>query len=93
MRGTIAFALILRSVPPDGMRHQAETVMVTTVLGIVLTNCLVFGGAFPLALRLLGLHAGPAGLARRIRCKMAFQNSKMVVGRGDPRIPFVHAIF
>ena len=65
MRGTIAFALIHRAVPPDGLRHRTETVMVTTVLGIVLMNCLVFGGAFPLALRLLGLTAGPAALARQ----------------------------
>lgn len=47
MRGTIAYALILRAVPPEDDQSHVDRIMVTTVLGIVLVNCLVFGGMFP----------------------------------------------
>lgn len=58
MRGTIAFALILRAMPPDQEQTLKETVLISTVLGIVLINCLVFGGLFPLVLRCLGISGG-----------------------------------
>lgn len=53
MRGTIAFALILRCMPPEMAQTRVEKLMVSTVLGVVLVNCLVFGALFPVALRVL----------------------------------------
>jgi len=57
IRGTIAYALILKAVPMDEDQTPEDRVMVTTVLGIVLLNCLLVGGLFPLMMRLLGLQA------------------------------------
>jgi len=57
MRGTIAYALILRAMPPHQNQTPIETVLISTVLGIVLINCLVFGGLFPVVLGLLGIRA------------------------------------
>ena len=62
MRGTIAYALILRAVPPEDEQSHVDRLMVTTVLGIVLVNCLVFGTLFPVVMRLLRLQPRPAGL-------------------------------
>lgn len=59
MRGTIAYALILRAVPPEDDQSHVDRIMVTTVLGIVLVNCLVFGGMFPVVMRLLKLEPRP----------------------------------
>ncbi|CAJ1389990.1 unnamed protein product [Effrenium voratum] len=61
MRGTIAYALILRAVPPEDDQTHLDRVMVTTVLGIVLVNCLVFGGLFPVVMRLLNMRPRPSG--------------------------------
>lgn len=58
MRGTIAYALILRAMPDDSLQTPKDTILVTTVLGIVLVNCLVFGGLFPIVLRCLGISGG-----------------------------------
>eukprot|EP00434_Breviolum_minutum_P009741 symbB.v1.2.008573.t2/scaffold511.1/size325556/20 len=66
MRGTIAYALILRAVPPVDEQSHVDTIMVTTVfpggrLGIVLVNCLLFGALFPLAMKFLKLEPRPEG--------------------------------
>jgi len=56
MRGTIAYALVLRAVPPEDDQTPTQTNLVTTVLGIVLVNCLVFGGLFPVVLKCLDIQ-------------------------------------
>jgi len=56
MRGAIAYALILRAVPPVVEQTKQEKMLVSTVLGIVLINCLVFGGLFPVILGLLNVQ-------------------------------------
>ncbi|CAE8598508.1 unnamed protein product [Polarella glacialis] len=56
MRGTIAFALILKALPPEEEQSHSERVLVTTVLGIVILNCLVFGGLFPVVMKALKLE-------------------------------------
>ncbi|CAE7242172.1 NHX3, partial [Symbiodinium necroappetens] len=61
MRGTIAYALILRAVPPEDEQSHVDRLMVTTVLGIVLVNCLFFGTLFPVVMRLLRLQPRPSG--------------------------------
>jgi len=61
MRGTIAYALILRAVPPEDEQSHVDRLMVTTVLGIVLVNCLFFGTLFPVVMRLLRLQPRPPG--------------------------------
>jgi hypothetical protein len=57
MRGVIAYALILHALPDQDRQSAAQTIMVSTVLGIVLLNCLVFGGLFPCVLS--ALKIGP----------------------------------
>ncbi|CAK0888088.1 unnamed protein product [Prorocentrum cordatum] len=66
MRGAIAYALILKAVPPAGQQSPQQVVMVSTVLGIVLLNCLVFGGLFPVVMRRLGIQALGASLPHGI---------------------------
>lgn len=64
MRGTIAFALVLRETPPLGQRSHQESLVVSTVLGIVLVNCVLFGGFFPWLLCCLGVGT-EAALSRQ----------------------------
>lgn len=79
MRGTIAYALILRAVPPEDEQSHVDRIMVTTVLGIVSVNCLVFGGLFPVVMRFLQLEPRPQGsespegstLSRQLRQRLA----------------------
>jgi NhaP-type Na+/H+ or K+/H+ antiporter len=67
MRGTIAYALILKSVPheaEESMLDDNQRIMLSTVQGVVLINCLFFGGLFPLILCLfrvkpVALNEGP----------------------------------
>lgn len=53
MRGTIAYALILRSMPATPT--YTENVFISTVLGVVLINAFCSGPLFPLVLRLAGV--------------------------------------
>jgi len=55
MRGTIAFALVLRATPAPEMQLPEDRLLITTVLGIVMVNAIVFGALFPVAMQLLGL--------------------------------------
>jgi len=56
MRGTIAYALILRSMPKRP--NPLQEILISTVLGIVLLNAVLAGPLFPLALRLFGITGG-----------------------------------
>lgn len=54
MRGSIAFALILKNVPPAAYRTASDTLLVSTGLGLVIANTLVFSLLTPLCCRALG---------------------------------------
>merc|ERR1719473_1215136 len=43
MRGTIAYALVLKSVPPAGLRSPGDTALVSLMNKLVIFNTLVFG--------------------------------------------------
>lgn len=77
IRGTIAYALILKAVPrQQADMNQQEVIMISTVLGIVLSNCLLVGTIFPLVIRILRLQSMtdgmndvermPSGVAREV---------------------------
>jgi NhaP-type Na+/H+ or K+/H+ antiporter len=55
MRGTIAYALILHALPPADRQNWDQTILVSTVLGVVVINSLVFGFLFPIIFKLLGI--------------------------------------
>jgi NhaP-type Na+/H+ or K+/H+ antiporter len=53
MRGTIAYALVLRSVPPAGLRSPSDTAVVSLLNKLVIFNTLVFGLAIPMGVRFI----------------------------------------
>mmetsp|Transcript_51211 Transcript_51211/g.108840 ORF Transcript_51211/g.108840 Transcript_51211/m.108840 type:complete len:937 (-) Transcript_51211:500-3310(-) len=68
IRGTIAYALILRSVPRPENQTFEDKILVTTTLGIVMLNSLVIGGLFPILLKCLRLEpkAPPSGMGSQV---------------------------
>mmetsp|Transcript_39453 Transcript_39453/g.108681 ORF Transcript_39453/g.108681 Transcript_39453/m.108681 type:complete len:702 (+) Transcript_39453:52-2157(+) len=58
MRGTIAYALIVRALPAT--LNAVQETMVSTILFIVLANAIFTGGLFPLVLKVLGITARAA---------------------------------
>merc|ERR550537_675028 len=47
-RGSIAYALILRNVPPPSFRTVADEQLVSTALGIVILNATLMSAIFPM---------------------------------------------
>ena len=66
MRGTIAFALVIKATPQGAVSNAAF--LQSTVLLIVLFNCTVLGMLFPLILQwVLGRNTKKRREAKRLR--------------------------
>lgn len=55
MRGSIAFALVLKNVPPAAYRTYSDTVLVSTGLGLVIVNTTCFSILIPMICRSIGV--------------------------------------
>lgn len=84
MRGTIAYALILRSMPAQQVQKPQDTLLITTVLGIVLVNCAIFGGLFPMVLWLSGINSASSVPQHRLESAEVEQVG-MTSGAGSDR--------